>query len=85
MSVYSLGSIPPIGVKINMEPRIPMSYINQFAQLTTQAAENAAKLVLDQLTARLYFYKHPSKIDEDMECLQFGICSYHPKTNRVIL
>ena len=58
-----------------------MSYINRFGQLTTEAAENAARLVLQQLSERLNFSKHQSKNDEEMECLQFGICSYqaHPK------
>ena len=62
-----------------------MSYGNRIAQLTTEAAENAARLVLNQLSERLNFYKHPSKIDEEMECMQFGICSYQTQTNRVIL
>ena len=58
-----------------MELRPPMSYGNRFAQLTTEAAENAARLVLSQLSERLSFSKHPSNNDEEMECLQFGICS----------
>ena len=62
-----------------------MSYGNRFAQLTTEAAENAARLVLNQLSQRLSFSKNQSKIDEEMECLQFGICTYKPQTNRVIL
>ena len=62
-----------------------MSYANRFAQLTTEAAEKAAKLVLAQLSERLTFSKYQSNIDEDMECLQFGICSYQPQPNRVIL
>ena len=62
-----------------------MSYCNRFTQLTTEAAENAAQLVLTQLSERLNFSKDQSKIDEEMECLQFGICSYKPKTQRVIL
>jgi hypothetical protein len=53
-----------------------MSYGNRFAELTTQSAENAARLVLTQLSKRLSFSKQQSKIDEEMECLQFGICSY---------
>ena len=61
-----------------------MSYENRFAQLTTEAAENAARLVLTQLSERLDFYKHQSKSDEDMECLQFGICSYQPQPQKVI-
>ena len=60
-----------------------MSYGNRFAQLTTDAAENAARLVLTQLSQRLSFYKHQSMIDEEMECLQFGICSYQPKTKKL--
>ena len=62
-----------------------MSYVNCIAQLTTEAAENAAQLVLSQLTERLNFSKHQSESDEDMECLQFGICSYQPQTQRVVL
>jgi hypothetical protein len=60
-----------------------MSYGNRFAQLTTEAAENAAQLVLTQLSERLDFSKHQIKNDEEMECLQFGICSYQPQTNKV--
>jgi len=40
--------------------RPPMSYRNRFAQLTTEAAENAARLVLSQLSERLNFPKHRS-------------------------
>ena len=62
-----------------------MSYVNRFAQLTTEAAENAAHLVLSQLSERLNFSKHQSESDEEMECLQFGICSYQPQSQRVVL
>ena len=62
-----------------------MSYGNRFAQLTTEAAENAAHLVLTQLSERLNFSKHQSENDEEMECLQFGICSYQPQSQRVVL
>ena len=62
-----------------------MTYKNRFAQLTTEAAENAARMVLSQLSARLSFYKNQSIIDDEMECLQFGICSYQPQPNRVNL
>tara|TARA_B100001250_G_scaffold404450_1_gene420456 strand:- start:767 stop:955 length:189 start_codon:yes stop_codon:yes gene_type:complete len=62
-----------------------MSYGNRIAQLTTEAAENAARLVLTQLTERLNYSRHKSNIDEEMECLQFGICSYQPQTQRIIL
>ena len=58
-----------------------MSFANRFTQLTSEGAENAARLVLSQLSERLDFYKQQSKTDEDMECLQFGICSYQPHTN----
>ena len=68
-----------------MDLRPLMSYGNRFAQLTTEAAENAARLVLNQLTARLDFTKQQSKVDEEMECLQFGICSYQTKPQRVVL
>ena len=60
-----------------------MAYENSFAQLTTEAAENAARLVLKQLSERLIFSKHPSKNDEDMECLQFGICSYQAQPQKI--
>ena len=66
-----------------MDLRTRMSYGNSFAQLTTEAAENAARLVLSQLTERLSFSKHPSNNDEEMECLQFGICSYQVQPQRV--
>ena len=61
-----------------------MPYVNRFAQLTTEAAENAARLVLKQLSERLDFSKHQSNPDEEMECLQFGICSYQPQPQRII-
>tara|TARA_Y100001968_G_C18800194_1_gene455265 strand:+ start:99 stop:287 length:189 start_codon:yes stop_codon:yes gene_type:complete len=61
-----------------------MSYENRFAQLTTEAAENAARLVLNQLSERLNFYNNQSGNDEEMECLHFGICSYKPKRQKVI-
>ena len=53
-----------------------MSYGSSFSQLTAEAAEHSAQLVLNQLAQRLNCYKHDSKIDEELECLQFGICSY---------
>ena len=62
-----------------------MSYGNRFAQLTTEAAENAAHLVLSQLSERLNFSKRQTESDEEMECLQFGICSYQPQSQRVVL
>ena len=61
-----------------------MSYGNRIAQLNTEAAENAARLVLSQLSERLNFSKLTLKRDEEMECLQFGICSYQTQTQRVI-
>ena len=61
-----------------------MSYGNRFAQLTTEAAENAAHLVLAQLSERLNFSRHSLKSDEEMECLQFGICSYQAQPQKVI-
>ena len=67
-----------------MDIRPHMSYGNRFAQLTTKAAENAARLVLRQLSERLNFSKLQSKNDEEMECLQFGICSYQAQPQRVI-
>ena len=68
---------------MNSDLRPPMSYGNRFAQLTTEAAENAARLVLSQLSERLHFPKLPLKSDEEMECLQFGICSYQTQPQRV--
>ena len=59
-----------------------MSYGNRFTQLTTEAAENAARLVLSQLSERINFTKHQSKNDVEMECLQFGICSYQAQTTK---
>ena len=67
-----------------MDIRTPMSYGNRFAQLTTEAAENAARLVLSQLSERLNLSKLPLKSDEEMECLQFGICSYQVQSQKVI-
>ena len=63
----------------------PMSYGNRLIQLTSEAAEIAARLVLAQLSERLNFSKHKLKIDEEMECLHFGICSYQPQPKKVIL
>ena len=61
-----------------------MSFENRFVQLTAEAAENAARLVLTQLTERLNIPNSQSSSDEEMECLQFGICSYQPQPQRVI-
>ena len=66
-----------------MDLRPPMSYGNHFAKLTTEAAENAARLVLSQLSERLSFSKHLSINDDEMECLQFGICSYQTQPQEV--
>tara|TARA_B100000945_G_scaffold265209_1_gene224528 strand:- start:485 stop:790 length:306 start_codon:yes stop_codon:yes gene_type:complete len=85
LSVYSLGATPINGVEIDKDLRPPMFYRNRFAQLTTEAAENAAQLVITQLSERLNFSKHQSKIDKEMECLQFGICSYQPQNQKVVL
>ena len=68
-----------------MDLQPPMSQGNRFAHLTTEAAENAARLVLSQLSERLFFSRAQSKTDKDMECMQFGICSYQSQPNRVIL
>ena len=53
-----------------------MYYGNCFVQLNTEAAEKAAQLVLEQLSKRLCISKQQTKVDNEMECLQFGICSY---------
>ncbi len=42
--------------------------------LSSEAIENAARSVLQQLSQRLIFSSQQRK-DEAMECLQFGICS----------
>ena len=68
-----------------MDLRPPMSYGNRIAQLTTEGAENAARLVLKQLSERVIFSKHTSKKDKDMECLQFGICSYQAQPQKTNL
>lgn len=60
-----------------------MSNRNRFAQLSTEAVENAAHNVLTQLAERLNLSKHQSRNDEELECLQFGICSYEPQPQRV--
>ena len=60
-----------------------MSNRNRFAQLSTEAVENAARSVLNQLTERLIFSKHQARNDDELECLQFGICSYEPQPQRV--
>ena len=60
-----------------------MSHKNTFAQLSTEAIENAAQSVLNQLSERLNFTNHQSRNDEELECLQFGICSYEPQPQRV--
>ena len=62
-----------------------MPYVNRFTQLTNEAAENAARLVLSQLSERLNFSTQQSKVDEEMECLQFGICSYQPQAKRLAI
>ena len=66
-----------------MDIRPPMTYGKSFAQLTTHAAENAARLVLSQLSERLNLSKHSLKSDDEMECLQFGICTYQAQSQRV--
>ena len=62
-----------------------MSYKNRFTYLTNEAAENAASLVLNKLSERQNFSKHQSIIDDEMECLQFGICSYKTQGQKVII
>jgi len=66
-----------------MDLRTTMYNENRFSQLTKEAVENAARLVLGQLSERLIYSKHPSNNDEEMECLQFGICSYQAQPQRV--
>ena len=85
LSIFSLGGNALIGVDIGKDLRLPMFNVNHFSQLSTEAAENSARLVLNQLSERLNFYRHQSESDDEMECLQFGICSYQPQPNRVII
>ncbi len=61
-----------------------MTYGNQIAQSTSEAAEKAARLVLNQLSERLQFSRHQRKNDEEMECLQFGICTNQQQTQRFV-
>ncbi len=61
-----------------------MSLRNLFAQSTSEAAEKAAQLVLRQLSDRLHFSRHISSHDEEMECLQFGICTYKAQPQKII-
>ena len=62
-----------------------MYYGNRFVQLTTEAAEKAAQLVLEQLSKRLCISKQQIKIDNEMECLQFGICSYKNQPDKIFI
>ena len=59
--------------------------MNHLTHLSTEAVENAARNVLNQLSERLNFSKHHKRNDEELECLQFGICSYRPHPQRVVL
>ena len=61
-----------------------MSYGNRLTQLTNEAAENAARLVLNQLGERLNFSRLQTKSDEEMECLQFGICSTESRAQQLV-
>ena len=61
-----------------------MPYGNRFTQLTNEAAEKAARLVLIQLSERLSFSKQQTKIDAELECKQFGICSFQTETQRLV-
>ena len=68
-----------------MDLRPTMSYAKRFPQLKTDAVENAAIAVISQLKERLSFSKIPTSKDEEMECLQFGICSYQVQEQRITL
>ena len=59
-----------------------MSRRNRFTHLSTEAVEKAALSVLTQLSERLNFSKNQSRTDDELECLQFGICSYQPQRVR---
>ena len=61
-----------------------MSYGNRLTQLTNEAAENAARLVLNQLSERLNLSKNQLKNDVEMECLQFGICSTESRAQQLV-
>ena len=67
-----------------MDLRPPMSFGTRFTQLNKEAAENAARLVLSQLYKRLHFSQRLSSNDEEMECLQFGICSYRTEPPKLL-
>tara|TARA_B100000579_G_scaffold399518_1_gene380535 strand:+ start:143 stop:331 length:189 start_codon:yes stop_codon:yes gene_type:complete len=62
-----------------------MSYRKRFTQLSTEAVEKAAQSVLNQLSARLNFSKNQLRNDKELECMQFGICSYEAQPQRVVL
>ncbi len=62
-----------------------MSFSKSFTELTTQGADNAARLVLKKLSKRIYFSTRESTSDEEMECLQFGICTYQSQHKRVVI
>ena len=48
--------------------------------LSSEAVENAARSVLEQLSERLNFSKQ-QRNDDAMECLQFGICTAPIRTH----
>ena len=62
-----------------------MSYRKSFTQLSTAAVEKAAQSVLNQLSERLNFSKNQLRNDKELECMQFGICSYQAQPQRVVL
>ncbi len=60
-----------------------MSSKNRFAELSTHAAEKAARSILNQLSERLNFTKYQSSKDRDLECMQFGICAYQAQPQKI--
>ena len=63
-----------------------MSNRNSFAILSTEAVENAARSVLQQLSQRLNFSRNTQpRDDKELECLQFGICAYQAQPQRITL
>ena len=47
-----------------------------FNASSAEAEEKAARIVISQLSNRLHFSKQQPSVDEEIECLQFGICTY---------
>lgn len=68
-----------------MDLRAPISYVNRFAQLTTETDENDARNDLCQLSEKLSFSDIHQTTIKIWSVLQFGICSYQAQPQRVNL